>query len=166
MFRWSLPAGTIGHLRLQQSLRDCINRSLYRNLVASIRRSRGNTCDDGNLCSGPDVVRVGSASDAFDHDDGNPCTMDVCDPVTGFEHIPLPMELPAMTFLLQRRRYLLRWILQLHSGDPARCRSFALESADACLCNDIDDDSRRGTKSEQSDHADTDHVHGEQRLHH
>jgi hypothetical protein len=50
-------------------------------------------CSDGNTCTGAEHcdVTLGCVNGSgLATDDGNPCTTDVCDPITGVSHQPLP----------------------------------------------------------------------------
>jgi hypothetical protein len=52
----------------------------------------GTSCADANVCNGVekcDSVGVCGAGTPLAVDDGNPCTADACDPVTGVQHNPL-----------------------------------------------------------------------------
>lgn len=51
----------------------------------------GASCDDGDACSSGDTCTgAGScgAGPLVNADDGNPCTVDVCDPIAGVTHVP------------------------------------------------------------------------------
>jgi YD repeat-containing protein len=53
----------------------------------------GTSCTDLNACNGAetcDAAGICQGGTAPTVDDGNPCTSDVCDPVTGVVHTPLP----------------------------------------------------------------------------
>ena len=54
----------------------------------------GATCEDGNLCSGPDKCQAGACitGPPVSCDDGNFCTADSCDPAAGCLHDPLVMN--------------------------------------------------------------------------
>lgn len=51
-------------------------------------------CDDGDLCTGPDVCSAGTcaAGEAVSCDDSNPCTQDSCDPMTGCANKRTPVD--------------------------------------------------------------------------
>src|SRR5690606_25931836 len=53
----------------------------------------GTSCEDGDVCNGDETCDFAGtcvAGTALDPDDGNPCTADSCDPVTGIHHDPEP----------------------------------------------------------------------------
>ncbi len=52
----------------------------------------GTSCDDGNACNGSESCQKGAcaAGTAPVLDDGNPCTVDSCDPTAGVVHTPVP----------------------------------------------------------------------------
>jgi RHS repeat-associated protein len=54
--------------------------------------SNGTACNDGNACTTGDACQAGAcAGTATNVDDGNPCTADSCNPVTGtVSHVPTP----------------------------------------------------------------------------
>jgi hypothetical protein len=51
----------------------------------------GASCADGNICNGFETCQSGvcAAGKALGCDDGNPCTSDLCDPVSGCKHEPV-----------------------------------------------------------------------------
>ena len=56
----------------------------------------GTACADGDLCNGDETCDGAGSCQAGTPpilDDGNPCTIDVCDPVTGVAHLPEPSGL-------------------------------------------------------------------------
>jgi Dictyostelium (slime mold) repeat/Galactose oxidase, central domain len=51
----------------------------------------GSSCGDGDVCNGIETCDNGAvcqAGSAPQVDDGNPCTVDSCDPVVGVQHVP------------------------------------------------------------------------------
>jgi hypothetical protein len=56
----------------------------------------GNACTLGDLCDGAGTCQPGAIPNV---DDGNPCTMDVFDPVNGRMNIPLPPVARARTIM-------------------------------------------------------------------
>jgi YD repeat-containing protein len=54
-------------------------------------KSDGAACTDANVCTNGDVCTAGlcRSGSAVASDDGNPCTVDVCDPVLGVSHTPV-----------------------------------------------------------------------------
>ncbi len=54
-------------------------------------RPDGTSCSDGNACNGVETCQAGTCvtSSAPNCDDGNPCTVDGCDPTGGCTHTPL-----------------------------------------------------------------------------
>src|SRR5581483_6385947 len=64
-------------------------------IVGSVRHTPvadGTSCSDANVCNGDETCRaglcVGSSGPVID--DGNPCTVDICDPTVGVSHNPRP----------------------------------------------------------------------------
>ncbi|MBK9263222.1 MAG: hypothetical protein IPM54_25895 [Polyangiaceae bacterium] len=53
-------------------------------------KANGAACSDGNACTQSDTCQEGActAGTAVDVDDGNPCTVDACDPIEGPSHEP------------------------------------------------------------------------------
>jgi len=53
----------------------------------------GTSCGDGNACNGAEICAQGACSPGTPPvlDDGNPCTIDRCDPLLGVIHDPAPM---------------------------------------------------------------------------
>jgi hypothetical protein len=61
--------------------------------VVHAAMSAGTSCSDSNVCNGDETCDGAGACAAgtpLDPDDGNPCTVDSCDPVAGVDHTPLP----------------------------------------------------------------------------
>ena len=61
--------------------------------VACIAGALDNTeCDDADLCTGTETCNAGSCQPGTPPitDDGNPCTTDSCDPLTGVQHVAAP----------------------------------------------------------------------------
>ncbi len=56
-------------------------------------RADGTACDDRNACTSTDQCSAGQCVGGalLDPSDGNPCTADACDPLTGISHTPLPI---------------------------------------------------------------------------
>ena len=52
----------------------------------------GTSCSDQNVCNGAEVCQAGTCNAGTPPvvDDGNACTADSCDPVTGVAHTPVP----------------------------------------------------------------------------
>jgi RHS repeat-associated protein len=51
----------------------------------------GTSCSDGNVCNGAETCNASGACSAgspLNTDDGNPCTVDSCDPTAGVRHTP------------------------------------------------------------------------------
>ena len=50
-------------------------------------------CDDADACNGQETCEAGAcvAGTAPEVDDGNPCTLDGCNPIGGVEHSPVPV---------------------------------------------------------------------------
>lgn len=60
----------------------------------------GSSCEDGNFCNGSEVCNGSGACQPGtppNTDDGNPCTVDSCDPVTGVHHQPCSALDPTVT---------------------------------------------------------------------
>ena len=60
--------------------------------VRHTRRATGSSCSDGNLCNGNETCNASGTCVAGTPpvvNDGNPCTVDSCDPVTGVHHTPV-----------------------------------------------------------------------------
>jgi hypothetical protein len=51
----------------------------------------GAPCPDGNACNGSETCQAGACQPGtpVDCDDNNPCTLEVCDPLTGCQHLPV-----------------------------------------------------------------------------
>lgn len=65
--------------------------------VVHAQLAAGVACSDGNLCNGTETCDGAGACVAPPPtwmSDGNPCTMDVCDPLQGAMHIPIPGCIP------------------------------------------------------------------------
>jgi RHS repeat-associated protein len=61
--------------------------------VTHVAVAAGTPCGDGNACNGPETCSgagVCTAGSPPVVDDGNPCTIDSCDPVAGVVHQPAP----------------------------------------------------------------------------
>jgi hypothetical protein len=60
--------------------------------IAGVPPGNGSSCSDGNVCDGAETcqAQVCTQGPGLDCDDGNPCTTDTCDPVTGCHHSSLP----------------------------------------------------------------------------
>ncbi|MBI4701946.1 MAG: carboxypeptidase regulatory-like domain-containing protein, partial [Deltaproteobacteria bacterium] len=59
---------------------------------------KGTLCPDGDVCNGDESCNgagVCAAGTPLVVDDGNPCTIDACDPVTGVAHSPAPPGAPC-----------------------------------------------------------------------
>ncbi|MBI5531669.1 MAG: hypothetical protein HY898_03065 [Deltaproteobacteria bacterium] len=54
-------------------------------------------CDDNNACTGPDqcTQQATCAGVLIDPSDGNPCTTDTCNPLTGVSHAPVAAGVPC-----------------------------------------------------------------------
>ena len=52
----------------------------------------GTSCTDANACNGSEVCQAGTCNAGTPPvvDDGNACTADSCDPITGVAHTPVP----------------------------------------------------------------------------
>jgi RHS repeat-associated protein len=59
--------------------------------VKHVPVSNGTACDDANVCNGHETCQVGTCAPGapLTTDDGNPCTVDSCDPVAGVSHAPV-----------------------------------------------------------------------------
>ncbi|HKY40466.1 MAG TPA: hypothetical protein VJN18_31245, partial [Polyangiaceae bacterium] len=60
--------------------------------VTHVAAAAGTSCGDGNACNGDELCDGGGACQAGSPaaiDDGNPCTVDACDPVLGVLHVPV-----------------------------------------------------------------------------
>ncbi|HEY6727516.1 MAG TPA: hypothetical protein VI197_25950, partial [Polyangiaceae bacterium] len=61
--------------------------------VVHVQVAAGTSCADADLCNGTELCNslgVCAAGAPSTIDDGNPCTADSCDPITGVAHAPLP----------------------------------------------------------------------------
>jgi|GEM_PF-731154 len=60
--------------------------------VSHTAKAENTLCSDGNVCNGVELCHSGvcQAGDALVVDDGDPCTADSCDSVSGVIHEPLP----------------------------------------------------------------------------
>lgn len=62
-------------------------------VIVHVRVPAGTPCEDGNACNGLEACSADGACGAGvppDPDDGNPCTVDICDALTGPAHAPAP----------------------------------------------------------------------------
>ncbi len=60
--------------------------------VTNVPVAAGTACDDDDVCNGAEFCDAeGACQDApdLDPDDGNPCTTDSCDPITGVSNVPV-----------------------------------------------------------------------------
>jgi hypothetical protein len=57
----------------------------------------GTPCPDDDRCDGEETCQAGQCLDGppLDCDDGNPCTDDSCDPISGCQHHPAPDQTPC-----------------------------------------------------------------------
>ncbi|MBN2194547.1 MAG: hypothetical protein JW751_17145, partial [Polyangiaceae bacterium] len=59
--------------------------------VANVPLADGTACADADVCNGGETCSAGTCTPGVPLlvDDGNPCTADACDPVTGVTHLPV-----------------------------------------------------------------------------
>ena len=60
--------------------------------VANVPVADGTSCSDGNVCNGAEICMSGVCRPGtpLPATDGNPCTADACDPLTGVSHLAVP----------------------------------------------------------------------------
>ena len=63
---------------------------------ARVAVESGTPCDDGDACTGGEACLAGTCAggNALHCDDGNPCTVEGCDPASGCTHSPVPGPCP------------------------------------------------------------------------
>ncbi|MBU6210555.1 MAG: hypothetical protein KGR22_11655 [Planctomycetes bacterium] len=98
-------------------------------------------CDDGNLCTGGDACFGGQCTPGFpvNCNDGNPCTIDYCNPCVGCLHVPGN----CLTSDAQRTAKVGRCALAICGAMPTCCEvawdDTCLEfAASIDVCTDID----------------------------
>lgn len=69
----------------------CRSVSCVANTCTYTNLGDGTLCNDGNVCNGQEFCHGGVCIDgiALSCDDNNPCTNDLCDPITGCYHTPI-----------------------------------------------------------------------------
>jgi hypothetical protein len=67
------------------------------NVCANTPVLNGSSCSDGNVCNGAETCQSGTCYPGYpiNVSDGNPCTIDGCNPITGGTNTPAPNGTPC-----------------------------------------------------------------------